>query len=103
MSSPCVQRMVVIREDDPLGLHLRPAKAFSQLALRFKSEIEVVRENLRVDAKSIINVLTLGAGPGVKLTLEARGEDAQQAIDALARFIESGFVVDEKECPSPAE
>ena len=103
MSSPVVQREVVIREDDPLGMHLRPAKAFSQLALRFESEIEVVRDKLRVDAKSIINVLTLGAGPGVKLMLEARGDDAQEAIDALARFIENGFTVDEKECQSQAE
>ena len=103
MSSPVVERTVVIKDDDPLGLHLRPAKAFAQLALRFESEIEVVRDNLRVDGKSIIHMMTMAAGPGVSLVLKASGSDAQEAVDALAQFIESGFATDEKQCPSKAE
>jgi phosphocarrier protein HPr len=97
MSSPVVQRTVIVSNDDPLGLHLRPAQLFAQLALRFEAEIEVVRDNLRVDGKSIIHVMTLAAGPGSKLVLEARGADAQEAVDALARFVESGFTTEEKQ------
>ena len=100
MSSPVVQRVVRINDKDPLGLHIRPAEQFVRLAMRFTSEIEVVRENLRVDGKSIMHMLTLGAEPGTELVLEARGEDAEQALEALARFIDNGFVNDQTECQS---
>jgi len=97
MSSPVVERVVVISDKDPLGLHIRPAELFARLAMKFESEIEVVRDTLRVDAKSIMHMLTLGAEPGAELRLEARGGDAEAAVDALARFIESGFAVEKSE------
>jgi phosphocarrier protein len=99
MSSPVAQRVVVISDKDPLGLHIRPAEQFVRLAMKFPCEIEVVRESLRVDGKSIMHMLTLGAEPGAQLVLEARGETAADAVEALARFIENGFV-NETECPS---
>ena len=99
MSSPVVQRVVVISDKDPLGMHIRPAEQFVRLAMKFPCEIEVVRESLRVDGKSIMHMLTLGAEPGAQLVLEARGETAADAVEALARFIENGFV-NETECPS---
>ena len=99
MSSPVVQRVVVISDKDPLGMHIRPAEQFVRLAMKFPCEIEVVRESLRVDGKSIMHMLTLGAEPGAQLVLEARGEAAADAVEALARFIENGFV-NETECPS---
>ena len=102
MSSPAAQRVVVISDKDPLGLHIRPAEQFVRLAMKFPCEIEVVRENLRVDGKSIMHMLTLGAEPGVELRLEARGESAEQALEALARFIENGFVIEQTEGQSPA-
>jgi phosphocarrier protein len=86
-----VRRSVVVTDKDPLGLHLRPAQLLSQLASRFQSEIEVVRETLRVDAKSILHVMTLAAAPGVELVIEARGDDAEEAVEKLIRFIENGF------------
>jgi phosphocarrier protein len=86
-----VRRSVVVTDKDPLGLHLRPAQLLSQLASRFQSEIEVVRETLRVDAKSILHVMTLAAAPGVELVIEARGDDAEEAVEKLVRFIENGF------------
>ena len=92
---PTVRRNVVIPDKDQYGLHMRPAQAFVKLALRYKSNIEVVRETLRVDAKSILDVMTLAAEPGVEITLEACGDDAEQAIAELTRFIESGFETDE--------
>src|SRR5687768_16393606 len=100
MSSPVVQRVVVVSDKDPLGLHIRPAEQFVRLAMKFSCEIEVVREKLRVDGKSIMHMLTLGAEPGTELVLEARGDDAQQAVEAIARFIDNGFVIDETECQS---
>jgi phosphocarrier protein len=95
MSSPAAQRVVVISDKDPLGLHIRPAEQFVRLAMKFSCEIEVVRENLRVDGKSIMHMLTLGAEPGAELRLEARGDDAEQAVNALSRFIENGFVLEQ--------
>jgi phosphocarrier protein len=100
MSSPVVQRVVVINDKDPLGMHIRPAEQFVRLAMKFKCEIEVVRDTLRVDGKSIMHMLTLGAEPGAELVLEARGEDAEAAVAALARFIDNGFVNDQTECQS---
>ena len=100
MSSPVVQRVVVISDKDPLGMHIRPAEQFVRLAMKFTCEIEVVREKLRVDGKSIMHMLTLGAEPGAELVLEARGDDDEAAVAALARFIENGFVIDQTECQS---
>jgi phosphocarrier protein len=90
-----VRRSVLVTDKDPLGLHLRPAQLLSQLANRFQAEIEVVRETLRVDAKSILHVMTLAAAPGVELVIEARGADAEEAVEKLVRFIENGFCDEE--------
>ena len=100
MSSPVAQRVVIVSDKDPLGIHIRPAEQFVRLAMRFPCEIEVVRETIRVDGKSIMHMLTLGAEPGAELVIEARGEGAERAVAALARFIENGFVNDETECQS---
>jgi len=98
--SSAAQRVVTVNDKDPLGLHIRPAEQFVRLAMKFPCEIEVVRENLRVDGKSIMHMLTLGAEPGTELTIEARGENAEEAVAALVRFIENGFVHDESTCQS---
>ena len=101
--SPTVRRSVVIPDKDTNGLHMRPAQEFVKLALGYKSKIEVIRETLRVDAKSIFDVMTLAAEPGVEIVLEAWGDDAEQAVDQLARFIENGFESEETQCPGPAQ
>jgi phosphocarrier protein HPr len=92
---PTVRRTVVITDKDPLGLHMRPAQLLVQLALKYQSKIDVIRDTLRVDAKSIFDVLTLAAEPGVTIEFEAQGDDAEQAIESLARYVENGFVMDE--------
>lgn len=91
MELPIVRRTVTIRDADPLGLHVRPANVLVQLAMKRQCKIEIVRDTLRVDAKSIFDVLTLAAEPGTELVLEAQGEDAEAAIDELTRYVESGF------------
>lgn len=93
MESPVVERSVVIT--NPQGLHARPADLFARLAMKFDSKIEVIRDNHRVDAKSILHMLTLGAAQGTELTLQAQGPDAEEAIDAIARLIVSDFAADE--------
>lgn len=90
---PVVRKTVVV--SNPQGLHARPAELFSRLALQFEADIEVIRDGLRIDAKSILNVLTLGAAQGTALILEARGADAEKAIDALERLVVSDFNTDD--------
>jgi len=90
---PVVEKIVVI--NNPQGLHARPAEMFARLALQFDSEIEVIRDSHRVDAKSILHILTLGAAQGTELTLQAQGEDAEAALEAIARLVESDFATDE--------
>jgi phosphotransferase system HPr (HPr) family protein len=68
---------------------------FARLARQFQSRIELVRDDRRVEASSIIDLLTLGAGPGTELILEAEGDDAEQAVEALVRLVESGFPLEE--------
>lgn len=73
------------------GLHARPAHAFASTALKFQSKIEVIKDSERVDGKSILSVLTLAAVEGTKLSIEACGADAQEALDALAELFARNF------------
>jgi phosphocarrier protein len=84
-----VSRTVTIT--NPQGLHARPAHAFVTLASRFQAQISVIRNGEAVDGKSILSVLTLGAEKGAELTLEASGEDAERALEALAALVRQGF------------
>ena len=93
MQSPCVQNTVVI--SNPQGLHARPAEMLARMAMQFQSEVEVIRNDQCVDAKSILHVLTLGAAQGTEIILQARGADAKEAIEALTRLVESDFANDE--------
>jgi phosphotransferase system HPr (HPr) family protein len=94
MSTP-VTRVIVIRNKQ--GLHARPATMFVKLAHQFSSKIVVVRETQRVEARSIMDLLTLGAGPGTELVLEANGDDAHEAVEALARLVEVEFLHEDAE------
>lgn len=95
MPEPAVTRTVVIR--NPQGLHARPAEVLARRALNFESQIEVIKDDLRVDAKSILHILTLGADQGTQLVLEARGIDAEQAVEALVALIDNQFAEGEPE------
>lgn len=74
-----------------LGLHVRPSAEFAGTASKYRSRVSVIRDGQAVNAKSSIDLLTLAAIAGTQLTLRAEGEDAQQAVDALATLIESKF------------
>lgn len=73
------------------GFHIRPAHLFMKMATGFQSEVKIVNQNHIVDAKSMLDLLTLVAQNGTTLTLKAHGADAQAAVDALAQLVESGF------------
>jgi phosphocarrier protein HPr len=74
-----------------LGLHARAAAQLVQIANRFRSEIQVEKDGMQVNAKSIMGVLTLAAAKGSTITVCADGEDADPAMTALAKVIENGF------------
>ena len=74
-----------------LGLHARPSAKLTQLASKFKSDVFMARNGRRINAKSIMGVMMLAAGQGSSVTLVTDGEDEQEAIDALADLIASGF------------
>jgi phosphocarrier protein HPr len=74
-----------------LGLHARPSAQLTQVAGRFEAEIFIARNGRRVNAKSIMGVMMLAAGPGSTVTVDAEGPDEQQAIDAISELITSRF------------
>jgi phosphocarrier protein HPr len=85
-------RTIVV--NNPQGLHARPAELFATLAMQFDATIEVVKDDQRADAKSILNILTLAVVAGTELKLEAVGSDAEAALDALVRLVEDDFTAD---------
>jgi phosphocarrier protein len=74
-----------------LGIHARPAAVFVKTANRFVSEILVEKDGEKINGKSIMGLMMLAAGPGSKLTLHVRGDDAQQAITELEALVERRF------------
>ena len=73
------------------GLHIRPAEQLARLANRFASQIGLIYESQRVDAKSIMDLLTLGAQQGASVVIEARGEDAEAAVKSILELFSSDF------------
>ena len=74
-----------------VGLHARPATQFVQTAARFDSTITIACGMRRANAKSILQVLRLGAGGGADITLQAEGADADDALAALKQLIADKF------------
>ncbi len=74
-----------------LGLHARAAAQLVQTANRFQSEVLVDKDGASVNGKSIMGVLTLAAAKGSKITVSCDGADAEGALAALAKLIETGF------------
>lgn len=84
-----VCRRVVVANQ--LGLHARPAGILAQEAQAFQASVTIIHEGQEVDAKSILDILTLAAGPGSTLELRADGDDAQGAVDRLERLFAERF------------
>lgn len=87
--------MVVIERAVPivnsLGLHARPAAEFVKTAGRFKASVQVRKDELEVNGKSIMGMMMLAAECGSRLMIRVEGEDAEVAIETLAALIAAGF------------
>ena len=76
---------------NPLGLHARPAAAFVKLAARFSADVEVEKDGMTVNGKSIMGVMTLAAECGSAIRIRTSGDDADAALAALADLVARGF------------
>jgi phosphocarrier protein HPr len=76
------------------GLHARPASEFVRAASRFRSEVYLIKNGLRVNGKSILGVLMLAAETGTRLRIQAHGPDEEQAIAALADLVNRRFGIE---------
>lgn len=77
--------------DNEVGLHARPATFFIQKANEFKSAIWVEKDDRRINAKSLLGVLSLGITKGSRINLIADGVDEEEAVTALIELINSNF------------
>ena len=75
------------------GLHARPAAIFVQIASKFSSEIWLEAHGTKVDGKSIIGIMSLGAFHGEEIIISAKGTDSKEAIEALRVLIDDEFKV----------
>ncbi|MBR4762374.1 MAG: HPr family phosphocarrier protein [Clostridia bacterium] len=84
----CVKDVVIHNQ---VGLHARPATFFIQKANEYKSSIWVEKDERKVNAKSLLGVLSLGIVGGTTIKIIADGIDAEQALAVLVELVESGF------------
>ena len=78
-----------------VGLHARPATFFIQKANEYKASIWVEKDERKVNAKSLLGVLSLGITRGTSITLIADGDDEEAAVDGLVELIASDFAIQE--------
>ena len=85
----------MIRRDveivNKLGLHARASAKLTQLAAKFESDVQVVRNGRKVNAKSIMGVMMLAAGKGSKITIEIAGPDEAEAMEAICALVGDYF------------
>lgn len=74
-----------------LGLHARAAALLVQTAQKFRSHVEITKDDLAVNGKSIMGVLMLAASKGTQVTVRAQGEDAGAAMEGIGELIRNGF------------
>ncbi len=84
-----VSKTLVVQNQ--VGLHARPATFFIQKSNEFQSSIWVEKDERKVNAKSLLGVLSLGITKGTEITIIADGSDEKDAINALGNLVESNF------------
>ena len=77
--------------NNQVGLYARPATFFIQKANEFRSTITVEKENRKVNAKSLLGVLSLGITKGTVINISAEGSDEEEAVNALCTLVASNF------------
>jgi len=88
MKTPEIRRVVIVNRK---GLHARASAKLAKLALDLPAEIKISHDGEEADARSIMDLLCLGAGIGDQIQLSARGKNADAALDAVAALITDGF------------
>jgi len=87
--------MALIERDarivNPLGMHARPAAEFVKMASRFRCAVQVTKDGLSVNGKSIMGMMMLAAERGSTMRIRADGEDAELAMEALLALVADGF------------
>lgn len=84
-----VKKDVVVTNEQ--GLHARPCRMISQLAMNFQSNIKLVRDGYEVNAKSIMGILSMAAAKGSVITIIAEGIDEKKAVDEISKLFETKF------------
>jgi phosphocarrier protein HPr len=82
---PIASKKIIVKNKQ--GLHARPAAMFVQIANKFEANITVSRDEDKVNGKSIMGILMLGAQQGSEIILEAQGKDAEAALEELERIL----------------
>jgi phosphocarrier protein HPr len=82
-----IERTVVLTNKH--GLHARPAADLVRLATRFRSDVQLTKEDITVDAKSIMGVMMLAAECGSELIVTSEGPDEREAMEAVVEFLET--------------
>lgn len=89
MSETTIKKKLQIK--NKYGLHARPAALLVQVACKYKSEIELAKDGMVVNAKSILGVMTLAAEFGSEIEIIVKGEDAEAAFADIRKIIENKF------------
>jgi phosphocarrier protein HPr len=95
MSKPATGKAKKVVRDvrivNKLGLHARPASLLAKLAGKYRADIHIRKGSDQVNAKSIMGIITLAAGPDTVLRFQATGPDADEALDAISNLVEGKF------------
>ncbi|MDR0551429.1 MAG: HPr family phosphocarrier protein [Spirochaetaceae bacterium] len=81
----------VVKIINRAGIHARPASAIVQKTKNFKASVYFEDGSRKIDAKSILSIITLGAAYGKEIKITAEGEDEQYALDTIAHLFETKF------------
>lgn len=73
----------------PADVEARPVAVLVQLASKYESKVYIIAKDKKINAKSIMGMMSLGFGQGDKLTIQAEGVDAEKAVEEIANYIES--------------
>jgi phosphocarrier protein HPr len=84
-----LERKITIK--NKLGLHARAAAKFVKVANRFSSSVKIIKDEIEIDGKSILGILTLAATKGTKIILRISGSDEAAALRALINLVKNKF------------
>ena len=87
-----MQREVTV--ENRAGVHMRPSTMITQTCGKFKSDVFIVNKDAKINARSVIGIMSMGALYGTKLILEASGEDEKEVLDALEKLFVTKFAED---------